>query len=218
MTASRTPMEDEIYEFYKSLSQDIIVVSGAQVSQIDSQIRHLPAFKLGQNGNQAVEPHNEILWTEFLTPDQIAEVHAHIEHLMEIFKVPVRDKNDLIENRGAQISYSLIGHHETLDNKKKCDPDRQVRFSLLQEVPFVSDELEVKIGGTTCFDYFQKGKHKGYNVARLIERMGWKSDDCIYFGDALFPGGNDETVVGVIDTFQVNNHLHTYEVLKENFA
>lgn len=43
-------------------------------------------------------------------------------------------------------------------------------------------------------------------------------DDCVYFGNALFPGGNDKTVIGVIDTFPVDNHLHTYSVLKEHFG
>ncbi len=218
VTASRTLMEPEVYELYASLSQDIVVVSGAQVSQIDTQIHHLPVFRLGQNGNQAVGPKNEILWTEYLTPEQVSEVLTHVEKLKKMYTGSVRNEDDLVENRGAQISYSLIGHHEDLENKKKCDPDRQVRLSLLERAPFISDELEVKIGGTTCFDYFQKGRHKGYNVMRLIDRMGWRKEDCVYFGDALFPGGNDETVIGVIDTFPVKNHLHTYEVLRTHLT
>ncbi len=217
VSPSRTAMEDDVHSLYASLTHDIIVVSGAEVSQIDYQIRGLPVFRLGQNGNQAINPQNEHLWNEFLTEAHKAHIHEHIRKMRELHTISVIDENDLVEHRGAQTSYSLIGHHEILEKKKQCDPDRMVRLSLLEQIPFVHDELEVKIGGTTCFDYFRKGKHKGFNVSRLIEHMGWDKNECIYFGDAIFPGGNDETVIGVIETYPVDNHLHTYRVLKEYF-
>ena len=47
--------------------------------------------------------------------------------------------------------------------------------------------------------------------------MDWDINECIYFGDSLFPGGNDETVIGIIDTVAVQNHRHTHDILKENF-
>ena len=218
VSPSRTAMEDDVYLLYASLPHDIIIVSGAKVSQIDYQIRGLPVFRLGQNGNEAIDPSNEPLWNEFLDESHVAHIHEHIQQMRSLFDVTVTNEDDLIEHRGAQMSYSLIGHHEQLEKKKVCDPDRSVRLSLLDRVPFQHSELEVKIGGTTCFDYFQKGKHKGFNVRRLIEYMGWNTEECLYFGDAIFPGGNDETVIGVIDTYPVDDHRHTYRVLKEHFG
>ncbi|MCF7815965.1 MAG: HAD-IIB family hydrolase [Candidatus Pacebacteria bacterium] len=218
ISASRTPMEDEILAFYTSLPHDIIIVSGAQVSQIDIQIRNLPAFRLGQNGNQAVDPQNQQLWTELLNEDHTKTILDHVNKIRSKYVAEIRDHEDLVEHRGAQIGYSLIGHNEDLCRKRTCDPDKSVRQSLLRDIPFESDEIEVRIGGTTCFDYFQKGRHKGYNVNRLIEEMGWEKDNCIYFGDALFPGGNDETVIGVIETHPVDDHLHTHSLLKKYFT
>ena len=218
VSASRTPMEDYIYEFYSSLPHDVIIVSGAQVSQIDTQIRNMPAFRLGQNGNQAINPQNEELWTEFLTEEHAEKILEHVEKIRAEYDGEIRNHDDLVEHRGAQIGYSLIGHNEALERKRACDPDKNVRLSLLEKIPFESDDIEVRIGGTTFFDYFQKGRHKGFNVNRLIEHMGWEKNNCIYFGDAIFPGGNDETVIGVIDTHPVKNHIHTYEVLKEYFG
>ena len=57
--------------------------------------------------------------------------------------------------------------------------------------------VEVRIGGTTCFDYFEKGRIKE-NINDLLARFGWRENECLYVGDALYIGGNDETVVGVI--------------------
>jgi hypothetical protein len=84
---------------------------------------------------------------------------------------------------------------------------------MLAEHPLISDTIEVKIAGTTCLDYFKKGRNKGYNVTRLCSFKSWNLDTCLYFGDALYPGGNDETVIGIIDTQSVLNPDDTYKLL-----
>lgn len=217
VTLTRSPMEDDVYALYSSLPHDIIIVSGAHIDQIHSQIRGLSFFRLGQNGNQAVNAQNELLWETKLADSHTERIQAHINAMMEMCEHAIADDADLVEHRGAQISYSLIGHHEDTLKKRAFDPHQHIRKSLLEQVPFNHDDLEVKIGGTTCFDYFEKGKNKGFNVRKLIEHMGWNAENAIYFGDSLFPGGNDETVVGVIDTVQVKDHRHTYDILKEHF-
>lgn len=218
VTLSRSRIDEAMYALLSTLPHDIVVISGAQHTQIEKQILDVPAYRLGQNGNQAYHEDGTLLWEERLLPHQEAHVRAHISALQDRVSHPVRDTNDLIEHRGSQISYSLIGHNEDVHTKKAFDPDRSQRLTLLEAVPFESDEVEVRIGGTTCFDYFMKGRHKGFNVARLIEHEGWNTDACLYFGDALFPGGNDEAVIGVIETVSVADHLDTYKKLREFFT
>lgn len=217
VTLTRSPMEDDVYELYASLPHDIIIVSGAHIDQIDSQIRALPFYRLGQNGNQAIDPTKILLWEEKLNASHAEKIQEHIEAMKSLCDHFVLDENDLVEHRGAQISYSLIGHHEETIKKKAFDPHQHVRKSLLEKVPFMHEDIEVKIGGTTCFDYFEKGKNKGFNVRKLIEHMNWNPEEAVYFGDSLFEGGNDETVIGVIDTVQVRDHRHTYDILLEHF-
>jgi HAD superfamily hydrolase (TIGR01484 family) len=165
---------------------------------------------MGQNGNHVVHG-EQVLWCEYLTALEIAEIEAHIASLRRAWKVP--DENDLVENRGSQVSYSIYGHHAPVPIKEAFDPNQAKRRTLLAEHPLHSNTIEVKIAGTTCLDYFRKGCNKGHNVARLIEHEGWAKDDCIYFGDAIYPGGNDETVYGVIETQGVQNPQDTYEKL-----
>lgn len=218
VTHTRSPMEDDVHALYSSLPHDIIIVSGAHIDQIHLQVRGLPFFRLGQNGNQAVDTFGTVLWEDSLSDIHSEKIQKHIHAMKKICEHEVADENDLIEHRGAQISYSLIGHHEETAKKKLFDPKQEIRKGLLEKVPFDHDDLEVKIGGTTCFDYFEKGKNKGYNVQKLIEHMGWNKEDALYFGDSLFPGGNDETVIGVIDTVHVRDHRHTYDILAEHFT
>jgi HAD superfamily hydrolase (TIGR01484 family) len=217
VTLTRSLMEDDIYEFYASLKHDLIIVSGAHVAQITAQVRGLPFYKLGQNGNQAINPASELLWEEKLLNEHTEKITDHIQKMQRLCEHAIQNTNDLIEHRGAQISYSLIGHNEAVSRKRSFDPEQIIRKDLLKKIPFNHDDIEVKIGGTTCFDYFQKGKNKGYNVKKLIDFMGWDKDEALYFGDALYPGGNDETVIGIIDTVQVENHRHTHELLKMHF-
>ncbi|MCA9362683.1 HAD family hydrolase, partial [Candidatus Kaiserbacteria bacterium] len=143
-----------------------------------------------------------------------AEIMAHIEALRPHLDVELKDEWNPIENRGSQITFSPIGNTAPVDEKMKYDPDRRKRDKLMEQAPFVSEELVVKIGGSTSLDYIHKDRHKGTNVQKLIDLMGWEKAECVYFGDGLYPGGNDEAVIGVIETVPVTDHLDTYAKLQ----
>ncbi len=215
VTRSRTKITTTLKEILTNTEFDIIVVSGATCTQIAYQMDDVPCYKLGQNGNHSLNKKDETLWEERLNEVEKAEIMRHIESLPRTWEVI--DENDLVQDRGCQISYSLLGHHEIIDKKEAFDPQSNVRKDLLEKYPFQSETLEVKIGGTTCFDYTAKGKHKGYYVAKLIEKMNWSKNECVYFGDMIFPGGNDETVIGVIDTESVKNPEDTLQILLKKY-
>jgi hydroxymethylpyrimidine pyrophosphatase-like HAD family hydrolase len=133
----------------------------------------------------------------------------------------VPDENDLLEDRGCQMAFSFIGQHADINLKEKFDPDfskrRKVLEDLHDEVAKLGDEygIEVTIGGTTNLDIYLKGFNKGYNARQLMDLMKWEADECLYTGDALFPGGNDETVVGVMPTHAVKDYHETYSYLSD---
>ncbi len=229
LTLSRTEMTAARGRLFKKLCEqkDVIVVSGAQESQIREQIPDsidAKFFVLGQTGNQCVGPNGSILWKEAFNEEQAAATLALIERIKQELNLQVKDPNDLVELRGAQISYSPIGHHEALDKKYAFDPGNIIRNAILErhaeDVARLNDiSVDVTPGGTTCFDFFLAGKTKGFNVARLIARERWNNDECVYVGDELFPGGNDRTVIGVIPTTAVKDPDETFawisEILKE---
>lgn len=224
LTRSRTHIDSEHAAILGRLADvtDIVVVSGGQRSQIQKQLdpeMQGRYYVLGQNGNAAVTPVGDMLWEQTLSPSQKTAVMELIEKMKTHLALTVRDNADLVEDRGCQIAYSLIGHHETIEAKEAFDPDHQKRIKLLEifkdDVERLGAEhaLEIRSGGTTCLDIFEKGKHKGFNCKQLIERLGWQAEECLYIGDALFPGGNDETVVGVIPTKAVKDYHETYAYL-----
>ena len=222
LTRSRTLITDSMKSALVALSSvaDVIIVSGANEEQIWKQITKDflgNIYVLAQNGNSAISKNSEILWKNSLSGVQKQEIFAHIDNLRNVF--PELSKNvdaeDQIQDRGCQVSFSCIGHNADLVRKEAFDPRGDRRQEMLRKVPFESKNLEVKIGGTTCFDYFELGRNKGYNIRCLFNKLNWKSDDALYFGDALFPGGNDSSVVGVCDTWSVENPQQTLAVIRK---
>lgn len=224
LTRSRSHITPDHAAILRKLSDvaDIVVVSGGRKSQIENQLNPEMAgryYVLGQNGNEAYRSDGTELWLNKPTEAQTEAIHDLVAKMKAHLNLSVKDENDLIEDRGCSVAYSTIGHHEDVAAKEAYDPDHSKRLALIEtfrtDVEKLRNEhgIEVRTGGTTCLDFFEAGKHKGYNVAALLNEMQWQGENCLYIGDALFPGGNDETVVGVIPTQSVNDYHHTYEYL-----
>jgi phosphomannomutase len=226
LTRSRTLMAVQHQPLFKRLceSRDVVVVTGGQISQIRKQVPESfdgMYYALSQSGNYAVGKDGTILWSEKFSPQQEAAIHAFIRTVHDEEKLQVTDENDLVEDRGSQISYSLIGHHEDVSKKEAFDPGAKKRLAIIKKHSKEVQNLrqigaDVRPGGTTTFDFTIAGKHKGFNIARLIQHEGWQKDECVYVGDALFAGGNDETVIGVIPTHTVNDANETFDLIKND--
>lgn len=218
VTPARQPILDDMRELLTRSGRDVVIVSGATIEQIGRQIGELPCYRLGQNGNHALTPQGDELWRFTLSDTHKTEILEHITLLTSSLDHELNQDWSPIEDRGGQITFSPLGNTAPYELKMAYDPDVTKRFKMLENHPFTSNELVVKIGGSTSFDYIHKDHHKGTNVARLIDQLGWNRDECVYYGDGLYPGGNDEAVIGVIDTIAVKDHLDTFERLKVAFA
>lgn len=205
ITESRQKISKEMKKVLSNFKYPFAVISGASKDQIEHQLDGLKCPILAQSGNETP------LWTNKLTRNEVREIYNHIK---AIFNFTITIFGDLVENRGSQIALSFIGHHSPVEVKKKWDPDQRNRKEILSEVPFKSKTLTVRIAGTTCLDYTSKNGTKGHNVARWIKENKLKKKDCVYIGDALFKGGNDETVIGIIKTIPVKDPAETLMIIK----
>ncbi len=226
LTTSRSPMDPAYVPLFDALcrSKDVVVVSGGSAPQIRDQVGSQSDglyWTLAQSGNHALDPKGGVLWEERLSEAQTEAILAFIEVLKRHFGLTVRDESDLVEHRGAQISYNVIGFHEDPEKKYAFDPGDKKRAAALAAHPKGVRKLrdigiEASPAGTATFNFILLGRHKGYNITRLLEREGWHTGDCIYVGDALFPGGNDESVIGVIETHAVENPEDTFRFIQQH--
>jgi len=222
LTRSKSHIAPEHKPILKKLISlvDVIVVSGHPERDIRDHLEDVSGYHiLGQSGNYAQKKDGTVLWERRLTEVQRSAILVFIDKARKHLAYKVRDENDLVEDRGCQITYSLIGNHENQDIKDAFDPDHAKREKLLEDLRNDVERLrteaniDVYIGGTTALDIVEHGKNKGYNITEFITALGWKKEDCIYIGDALFPGGNDETVIGIIPTHAVKDYRETYTYL-----
>jgi HAD superfamily hydrolase (TIGR01484 family) len=109
-------------------------------------------------------------------------------------KVIVEKKDGQIENRGSQISFSALGQNADLEIKKTWDPDAKKRTIIADKLRPLLPDCEVTVAGTTTIDITRKGVNKAYAIERIKKYLGISNNDILFFGDAIFPGGNDEPV------------------------
>ena len=98
---------------------------------------------------------------------------------------------EVIEDRGSQITFSALGQHAPLEEKKKWDPDFSKRKKMKTFLDTLIPEFFVRLGGTTSIDVTKHGIDKAYGIKKLRDTLGIAIDEMIFIGDALFPGGND---------------------------
>lgn len=226
LTRSKSPIVPEHEELLVRLCSvtDVTIVSGSSEKNIwgrltDTSKGHY--YSLTQNGNRAFDKDRSLLWERLLTDTQKDAVRRFVVRVREHTPTIVPDESDLLEDRGCQMAFSFIGQHADINLKEAFDPDFSKRRKVLQDLAADVKELEeaygleVTIGGTTNLDIYARGMNKGYNVRQLLELKRWQANESLYVGDALFPGGNDETVVGVIPTKQVRDYHETYAYITE---
>jgi len=226
LTDSRSLISDKMQEELKTLclmGKEIVIVSGASLEQMIKQIPWLgeegcPAYILSQSGNILTRFGNT-MWERKMDWWQQLNCMEHATRLMSVFGVPPSvEYQDLVENRGCQITYSAIGAHAPLDKKREFDPGRTKRKRMLSIISFDFPGLVAKIAGTTSIDYTFSDGTKGDNIEKLRKLLKRKKSECLYVGDALYPGGNDESVVGVWDTIEVGNPEDTYQLIINNWG
>jgi phosphomannomutase len=229
LTPSRALMHERHQALFQQLCdvKDVIVVTGGAEEQIRKQIPFEPTgnfYMLSQQGNFAVHKNGTKLWYETVTKEQEAVARPFAELMTKEFaeehNMPIKDPNDIWEHRGSQLASSIVGFHAPNEIKYAADPDQSIRRALLSRHADKVEELyqaglQIMPAGSTTFDIILIGKHKGYNITRLLQYEGWNKDECLYIGDALFPGGNDETVIGVIPTHAVKDPDDTFIFIKE---
>ena len=98
---------------------------------------------------------------------------------------------DVIEDRGSQVTFSALGQHAPLAEKKKWDPDFSKRKKITAILGTLIPEFSIRIGGTTSIDVTKPGIDKAYGIGMLRDTLHVSFKEMIYIGDALFPGGND---------------------------
>ena len=138
-------------------------------------------------------------WTQIYAENFSGEKRDKIVHALD---QAMRDAGygdeqvwgERIEDRGSQVTFSALGQEAPLGPKSAWDPDQQKRRKLQGILRPMLPGLSINIGGATSIDVTREGIDKAYGMRRLCEAAGITPEEILFFGDAIYPGGNDEPV------------------------
>lgn len=159
----------------------------------------------------------KVIYAEDLTPAQKEQIEMIAkESAQELGLWPAEPYGPVIEDRGSQMSMSLLGQNAPAEKKyewAKINSARreELRALIATRLP----EFEVRAGGTTTIDITRKGIDKAYGMARLLEQMSIAKKDVLFVGDKMEVGGNDYPVKAFgIDSIAVRGFEDTMVLIE----
>lgn len=198
------------------------VIAGSSPFHIYNQVcKHLNArmYALGNSGTSAYfwsTKKFKKLFSDDLPIESRQKIKNALEQLCREFAlIPLASKEDQIQDRGTQITFSVLGRNAPSKLKEEYDPDKEKRKSFIEYLKPKISEFEIRIGGTSSLDITKKGRDKGWAVKEFCSRYGFRTEECLFFGDSLFPGGNDYSIIGIIDYVHTKNPQETLNEFKK---
>jgi len=153
-----------------------------------------------------------------LHEEEREEIKEALEKLTKEFDiVSLTTKEDQIQDRGSQITLSAIGRNAPLEIKKQYDPDESKRKKWIVFLKTVLDgsKYEMNIAGTTSIDITPKGLDKEWGIKRFCKHYGISLNSILFFGDKIYPGGNDYPASRIVDCISVNSPKDTLKELRK---
>lgn len=230
LAESKQALDSEMASILARLSHvaDICVISGGDWPQFEKQVAsRLPQdtdrsrFWLMPTTGTKLYRFADGTWSRQYADLFSDEERAHIirelrASIDRLGFTPTEIWGEQIEDRGSQITFSALGQEAPLHPKEAWDPKQEKRRRIQADLQPILPHVSVRIGGATSIDITRAGVDKAYGMERLAEISGIPKTDVLFFGDALYPGGNDAPVKDTagIDSVQVYNVDQTKRALE----
>lgn len=230
LAESKQALDAEMASILARLSHvaDICVISGGDWPQFEKQVAsRLPEdtdrshFWLMPTTGTKLYRYEDATWSRKYADLFSDEERAHIiqelrASIDRLGFTPTEIWGEQIEDRGSQITFSALGQQAPLHPKEAWDPKQEKRRRIQADLQPILPHVSVRIGGATSIDITRAGVDKAYGMERLAEISGVPKKDMLFFGDALYPGGNDAPVKDTagIDCVQVYNIDQTKRALE----
>ena len=235
LTKSKDYLQDDMCEQLRMLidRHEVSVISGCGYKQMYEQflvpfkeklkcfdffdIRMMKLSLLPMSGSSMYlwNRHDRIFESKYrddLSLREKAKILAAFDHAISKLEIKLpKSFGTVEEDRGSQITFSLLGQEAPLAKKAQFDSTFYKRKQIQGVMESFLPEFSVKIGGTTSIDVTRKGVDKAYGIERLMKHAKHKKKDLLFIGDAIFPGGNDWSVkeagIESISVIHVNETL-----------
>lgn len=229
LAESKSPVESEMAHLLGELLRvvEVAVISGGDWPQFRQQLiaglpdgGYLERLSLLPTCGTKYYSYEGGFWRQKysleLRTDEKKKIKKSLRKALELSGLQSEKSwGETIEDRDSQITFSALGQHAPLAEKKNWDPDFVKRSKIKSHLDKLLPDYSVAMGGTTSIDITQLGIDKAFGIRRLSQLLAVEFKDMVFVGDALFPGGNDYSVkaAGVL-SIQVEDHNETKLVIE----
>ena len=157
-------------------------------------------------------------YNHLLRDDERAHIKSAIHECMQEIDIirDTRSYGEQIVDREAQIAFTIVGLDAPQDIKMSWDTEGSKRHVIAEALKSKLQGFDVLIGGASTIDITRKDVNKSYGVEWLSKRLGFKPQEMLYIGDALYEGGNDAVVIPTgIQTLSVTDPNETAKIIEE---
>jgi len=224
VTESCSVITNEIAEVLNNLNEKLIFLSGTNAKELKRRIssklkrEHYILANAGTH-HLLVSPEGEKeLYNKPLKEEEKEEIISALKKLNEKYNIiSLTTEEDQIQDRGSQITSSLLGKNAPRDKKEAYDSDKKKRTEFVQFLKTIlgEEKYEFGIGGTTSIDITEKGNDKGIALEKFAKEKNLSKEDFLFFGDQMRPGGNDFPVIKTgIKCIEVTGPEETLKILR----
>ena len=224
LTPSRGKMDEEFSKFFFDFCtlNHVYLVTGSDrpktIEQIGNVLYGMSRRVYNCSGCDVYEGSNLIRSSEWTLPDLARTFLISCEYESPF---NLRTGNH-IEERSGMVNFSVVGRNASLYERKQYaeyDTKENERNTIANAFNTMFPDLQATVGGETGIDIAPKGSDKSQILVDFDE-----NDTLHFFGDAIFPGGNDWPIATVIADqdrgtfYKVTDWKETWRILDENFT
>ena len=221
LTPSRGKINEEFSKFFFDfcMHNDVYLVTGSDkpktVEQIGNDLYGMAKCVYNCSGNDVWQGKTHIHTNEWTIPE-VAEYFLNGCLYESRFNLRTGTH---IEKRPGMVNFSIVGRGANAEQRQEYvayDTSTNERDTIAIAFNTMFPDLEAKVGGETGIDISPKGSDK----SQILEEFD-KNDTLHFFGDGIFPGGNDWSIATAIAEqnrgtfYKVTDWTDTFNKLKE---
>jgi phosphomannomutase len=232
LAESKSSLSPEVAKLLHDLLgvMKVAVISGGSWAQFEAQLlarlssddRFENLFLLPTCGTKFYHyvDHWAKVYSEDLSKEERQEIISALQRALDESGIKVKKVwGEAIEDRGSQITLSVLGQEAPLSAKQEWDPDFAKRKKIAAILEPLLSNFAVNLGGTTSIDVTKPGIDKAYGIGKLRDQLGISLKEMLFAGDAIFVGGNDYPVqTAGVDSILVRDPKETARVIQAVIA
>lgn len=224
LTPAREKMTDGFYSFFQKWARDktVYLVSGSDYEKLQEQL----PLSLLESLSGIFCCMGSVLYVEGKLIhkhdfDPPPELINYLHDCLASSSYDVRTGNHL-ERRIGMLNFSIVGRNSTLKQRKTYHNHDALVKERETIANYINDDANFKdigatVGGEISIDIYPIGLDKS-QVLRYI-----KGREYIFFGDKIFPGGNDYALGHALEKHNstlhcVKDYNETLELIKEKYV